>query len=120
VAAITELADRLGKAISESPQAARLREARRALEGDEQAKALLEEFHRQEEKIARLQEQNKPIEVDDKHKLRELRSRLVANEAFKRFSAAQVDYLDVVRQVNEAIQRHLGEVEGAGEDEGDQ
>jgi cell fate (sporulation/competence/biofilm development) regulator YlbF (YheA/YmcA/DUF963 family) len=111
VAEITELAERLGKAIAASPEATKLREARDALAGEPELSKVLKEFQDQSEKIATLESENKPVEVDDKHKLRGLHEKLVASETFKKYTAAQVDYVDMMRKVNDALQAPLGETE---------
>ena len=112
MSAITELATRLGKAIADSPEAAALREARETFNADEALKKLLEEFEAQSEKVARLQEQNQPIEVDDKHRLSELEDKLAASEVFKKLTAAQVEYIDLMRKVQTTLRAELGDVEG--------
>ena len=107
-----ELAVRLGRSIAQSPQAQKLRTARAELDTKEDIKALLAEYQKQSDKVAELQEQNKPIEVDDKHKLQGLHEQLVGNDVFKQFTSAQVDYVDMMRKVNQAIADQLGEIEG--------
>jgi len=105
---ILDLAERLGKAIAAAPQAKKLQEARAALREEPGTDELLNQFRQQSEKIARLQGENKPIEVDDKHKLEELHNKLVASEAFKKLTAAQVDYVDLMRKVNTRMQQQMG------------
>lgn len=108
---IIELAERLGKAIADSPQASQLRKAREALNEEAELSQVLQDFQDQSEKIAKLEAENKPIEVTDKHKLQELHEKLVASETFKKLSAAQVEYVDLMRRINEALQKHLAKTE---------
>jgi len=110
--AIIELAERLGKVIAECPQAAALRAARKELDGKADLKKTLEEFQDQQDRMARLEEEGKPIEVDDKHKLADLHAKLAGSDVFKRLTAAQVEYVDLMRKVNSALNRHLAAVEG--------
>jgi len=110
---IIELAERLGKAIAGSRPADRLRRARKAIEAEAQLSETLEEFRKQSEKVAKLEAENKPVEVEDKHKLRDLHEKLVGSEKFKNFTAAQVDYVDLMRKVNDALQKHLAGTEMA-------
>lgn len=109
--AIIELAERLGKAIAESPQAKALREAQDALEKDEQVSGWVRSYREQGEKMARLEQENKPIEVEDKQKLRQLQEQLVANDEVKELTSAQVEYVDLMRQVNQALGAKLQELE---------
>jgi cell fate (sporulation/competence/biofilm development) regulator YlbF (YheA/YmcA/DUF963 family) len=112
MAAIIELAERLGKAIADSPQATALRTARDDLSKHEDIKQTLDDFRVQQEKVAQLEAEQKPVEVDDKHKLQELHTVLVSSEIFKKYTSAQVDYVDVMRKVNQAITSQLAATEG--------
>ncbi|MFB3894295.1 MAG: YlbF family regulator [Phycisphaerae bacterium] len=108
---IIELAGKLGKAIASSPQATAMRAARKALDAEASVVQTLKDYQAQEDKIAQLQHDNKPIEVDDKHKLQDLHDKLIASDVFKKFTAAQVDYVDLLRQVNSAMRQQLAETE---------
>ena len=108
---IVELADRLGKAIAESPVAARLRAARKAQVDQPELNKLLDDYRTQSDKIAKLQAEKKPIEVQDKHRLRDLNDKLVSSETFKELTAAQMEYVDLMRRVNDALQKHLADTE---------
>lgn len=108
---IIELAQRLGKAISESGEAASLRDAREEMNNQGEIVQLLKDYQAHAEKIAKLEQENKPVEVNDKHKLKELHGNLVASEVFKKFTAAQVEYIDLMRRVNETLKKQLAETE---------
>ena len=108
---ILDLAAQLGKAIAESPQAEKLRAAKQELDRHADLAAMLKDFSAQADKISKLQAENKPVEVDDKHRLSELEDKLVGHEIFKRYMAAQVDYVDLMRKVNGELRRHLAAVE---------
>ena len=109
--AILALAQRLGKAVADSPQAKALREARKELDKDEVISKLLGEFRAQSEKVAKLEHEKKPVEVADKHNLQDLQGRLISDETFKKFTAAQVEYVDLMRNVNETLRKELSETE---------
>ena len=106
-----ELAQRLGKSISESPQADNLRAARKEMNTQGEITQLLKDYQAQTEKVTKLEQEKKPVEVDDKHKLQQLHGKLVASDVFKKFTAAQVEYIDLMRQVNETLQKQLAETE---------
>ena len=108
---IIDLATKLGKAIGDSPQAAALKEARKTMEGQADLIKLLQEYNQQAQKIGQMEDQNKPIEVDDKRKLQELHEKLVASDVFKKMQMAQVGYVDLMRQVSTAIHGQLAEIE---------
>ena len=110
---IIEQARRLGKAIAGSPQAVQLRQARQGVQDEPETLKLLEDYQQQNRKIAELQQQQKPVEVADKHRLQELHDKLVASETFKKLNAAQVEYVDLMRQVDEALRSQVAEADGA-------
>ena len=108
---ITELAGKLGKAIAGSPQAAKLSQAREAMDADPATAQLVKDYNAQAARIAELEAEQKPVEVPDKHKLQELQGKLVASEAFKAFTAAQVEYAELMNKVNDGIRGNLTDIE---------
>lgn len=107
MSAIIELAERLGKAIADSPQAKALRDARTALNAQPAVLRLVEEFQAQSDKIAQLEEENRPVEVDDKRKLQSLHEKLIGTDIFKTYTMAQMEYVDLLRKVNQALDAQL-------------
>lgn len=105
---IMALAERLGKAIAASSQATKLNAARKALEAEPETAQLLNDYNAQARKIGQLEDQQKPVEVDDKYKLEALHNKLAASQTFKDFTSAQVEYVDMMRKVNQAISRNIG------------
>lgn len=112
---IIEQAERLGKSIADSQQAQSFRVAQEQFDKNPDALQIYKDYQEQSRKLAALEAENKPIEVDDKHKLEELRAKLVADETFKKLSAAQVDYVDLMRRVNVAMQEHMSPAEAPAE-----
>jgi cell fate (sporulation/competence/biofilm development) regulator YlbF (YheA/YmcA/DUF963 family) len=108
---IIELARRLGAALAASPQTTKLKAVRAELQKDAQLNRTLGDYQRQAQKVGQLEQDNKPVEVDDKHRLQELHDQLVASDLFKRYTAAQVEYLDLMRRVNDELRKHLRDVE---------
>lgn len=108
---IIDLANRLGRAINDSPQAVTLRAAREEMNTHAEVTQLLKDFQTQADKIAKLEAEKKPIEVEDKHRLQDLQDKLVASETFKKFTAAQVEYVDLMRRVNGALREHIEQTE---------
>jgi len=110
---IIAMAEKLGKAISQSPQAAALKTAQAALQADAEASKLLGEFQAMTQQLAQKESQQQPIEPEEKRKYEEIHTTLIASEAFKAFNAAQVEYVDVIRKANDAIRAQLGPSESA-------
>lgn len=109
--AIVELARQLGKAVADSAQAARLQEARKALEADARLVQTLNDFQAHTDRLSQLEAQQKPIEVADKQKLEDLHRQLISSDLFKKYTAAQVEYVDLMRQVNDALTQQLRQTE---------
>ena len=106
-----ELASRLGKAIAGSPQAVAYRDARKAVEAEPELSKTLEAYQQQMAKIAQLEDEQKAIEVEDKQKLQQLNQTLVSSGPFKKLTAAQVEWVDLMRKVNESLRKELLEIE---------
>ena len=115
---IIAMAERLGKAISALPQAAALRQAQAAMQADEAASKLLADFQAHTQKMGQLEAEQKPVEVEDKHKLEDLHKKLIATETFKTLTAAQVEYVDVMRRVNDAIRAQMREPDSSQQQPG--
>ncbi|MHC4717150.1 MAG: YlbF family regulator [Planctomycetota bacterium] len=108
---ILQLAEQLGKAIASSPQVVRLREARKALAAEAGTTKLLADYQQHADKIAGLEAEQKAVEPEDKRKLQELHDTLVASDAFKKYTASQVEYVDLMRTINDTIRKSLGDVD---------
>ncbi len=107
MADVLELAKQLGKAVAESDQAKRLRKAEETLNADGGLMQTLKDYRGQVEKIAELEQSNSPVEVEDKHRLEQLQGELYSADAFKEYTAAQAEFADLMRKVNQAIQSEM-------------
>jgi cell fate (sporulation/competence/biofilm development) regulator YlbF (YheA/YmcA/DUF963 family) len=104
---ILDLARRLGQALARHERFARLRDAEAAVRKDADAPQLSHELNEQMIKIARLEDQMKPIEPADKHLLQELRDKVYSNAALQDLARANADYMEIMSQVNNIIQKEL-------------
>jgi cell fate (sporulation/competence/biofilm development) regulator YlbF (YheA/YmcA/DUF963 family) len=111
VADILSLASQLGQAIAEAPQAKALRAARQAMHAQKETLQLLSDYQKQIEKVAALEQDGKPVEPDDKRTLKALESRLLSRPDFKAFTAAQVEYVELMRQVNDTLRQKLDDLQ---------
>ena len=100
---IFELAERLGKAVAAHPRAAALAQMRKKLRADPQASQLLKDFQDQARRIAQLEAEQKPVEVDDKHKLADLQAKIASNDLLKQWMRLQADYSELWNKVNRAM-----------------
>lgn len=112
---ILQIAETLGKAIAESPQVQTMKQARDALQKEPDIEQTLKAFHEQADKMNRMEQQNQPIEVEEKRKLRDLQTKLAGSATFKTFTEAQMEYVDLMRKVNETMRRHLAKAVEPGD-----
>ena len=101
--AVLELAEKLGKLLAEDPRGKAYIQAVEDLNADAQAQQLLRDYETQARKIAELERQVKPVEVDDKTRLADLQAQIASNQLVKRFLQSQVEHLDMLRKVHQKI-----------------
>lgn len=109
------MADKLGNAIADSDAGRSYREARKEMEADADAKVLMEQFQTHVQKLSQAEQQGQPIEVEDKKQLEDLQGKLAGNPKVKAFTAAQMDYMDLIRQVSQRIQGPMNAADGDGQ-----
>jgi len=97
----------LGEALAAQPTVRAHFEAQRHLQVDEAARKLAAEYQAQLDHIRRLEEERKPIEVADKHKLKDLETQLAGNDVLKNLMRTQADYVALMNQVNRAMDAPL-------------
>lgn len=114
---LQELLDKarvLGEAIGAHPRMREYNAAREAVEKDADAQSLLQSYGKQAEHIRELERNQKPVEVADKQKLAEIEGRMAAHDAFKRLMRCQADYVELMNQVNRAMEAPLAAPPQAG------
>ena len=104
---LTELAEKLGAEMAASKTVEDFKRFRREMLADAEAHGLLKAYQDHVAALARKEHEGKPIEVEDKHKLRELREKTYRNDKLKALLAAEADYVEMVEQVNNILGRHL-------------
>jgi len=105
--ALLDQARLLGKAIAAHPRIRAYDEAQRALQNDADARKLLDEYQQAVRRIHELEAQRKPIEPEDKRRLADCEQRMASNEALQTFVRTQVDYLDLMHRINQAMEEPL-------------
>ena len=104
---LLEQAKKLGQMIADDQRTKSLKEMQDKLDKDEEAKQLLQEYQKQMEKIAGLEQSGSPIEVDDKHKMRDIQEKMASNETIKQITARQVDFVDMMNKVKTEIDKQI-------------
>lgn len=110
VQGVLSKARELGSALAAHPRVRAHFEAQRAVRADADAQQILRDYQTQLDQIQRLEAAHQPVEVGDKHKLRELEQRLAGHESLKNLMRTQADYVALMNQVNEAIDAPLADL----------
>ena len=103
-------AGELGEALAANPTVIAHYEAQRAVRDDKSAQQLLKDYQEQMTRIQQFEAQNKPIEVDDKRKLKELEAGMAGNDALKALMRTQADYVALMNDVNQAMDAPLAKL----------
>ena len=93
----------VGKLIAQTTQAKGFEKAVQSLDKDVDAQRLLADLNRATGVLVQKQASGQPIEVAEKHKLEELRGVVATNITIGNFQMAQMDLLDLMRRVDDAI-----------------
>lgn len=105
---ITDAAAQLGTLISKHDAAAKFEAIIKNLKDDVEAQRLLNDYHRQLVALGEKESQGQPIEVEDKRRLTALQDQVTQHPLLRNFQIVQMDYLDLMRRVDEAIATHSG------------
>ena len=103
-------ADKLGQLVAQHPAVERYKSAQRAVAEDPDANRTMAEFERQLETLARQESSGMPVTDAQRQQLESLQSRIVSNVKVKNLNMAQVDFIDLLRKVNQTIQGKLVDV----------
>ena len=101
---ILELATKLGKMMAADTRAAAMATARKGLEESLPDRQLLSEYESQQQKMAGLEAEGKPIEPEDKRRLADLHGKVVGSEVIKEFIKAQTGYVELMSVVSRRIE----------------
>ncbi len=104
---ILELASKLGAAIANHNRYKSFREAEEQLKKDSVAKEVSEELEKQSKKIYELEKNLKPVEVEDKRKLQQLKEKVASKQSIQNFLKAQTDYVELMTKINDRIEAKL-------------
>jgi cell fate (sporulation/competence/biofilm development) regulator YlbF (YheA/YmcA/DUF963 family) len=111
---VLKLAAQLGEAIRRHQRYVKLRETDERVRGDKSATDALDAYNKAAEELSRKERSGRPIEVEDKRRLRSLQETVAANEAIKAFMVSQADYAELMRKMNDAIYHAIAAEAGGG------
>ena len=104
---ILDAAEKIGKMLVEHPAVVRYQQAQKAVADDPDAGRLLQEFDRAIEKLARQEQSGMAVTDAQRQQLEALQSRIVSHLKVKNLNLAQVEFVDLLRKVNQTIQKPL-------------
>ena len=93
----------LGALLARHPAAKAYHDATTALQEDTEAQRLLADLDRLSQQIREKETGGQPVEVEEKHQLRDLQSQVGQHALIGRWQMAQMDYVDLMRRVDAAI-----------------
>ena len=111
---IMDAAENLSKLVADHPATAKYKSAQKAVGDDAEAGRMLADFDRQIDTLARQEQQGLPVTDAQRIGLESLQSRIVSHIKIKNLNLAQVEFVDLLRRVNQTIQRPLTEAGGGG------
>ncbi|HEY8665376.1 MAG TPA: YlbF family regulator [Tepidisphaeraceae bacterium] len=106
---ILDAAAKLGDLVAQHPAVAKYKQAQKLVAEDPDASRLLADFDRQLETLGRQEQSGMPVTDAQRQQLESLQSRIVSHIKVKSLNMAQVDFIDLLRKVNQTIQRPLQE-----------
>jgi cell fate (sporulation/competence/biofilm development) regulator YlbF (YheA/YmcA/DUF963 family) len=111
---VMEAATKLGGLIGTHPSVQSYRELTRQMDLDISARTLLGQFEQMMENLAQKEASGMPIEVADKRNVEQLQQSIAIHPLLKKLMAAQVEYMDLMRKVQETINEGLSKAPSAG------
>lgn len=106
---ILDAAEKLSQLVAEHPAVTRYKQAQKSVTDDAEASRLLADFDRQIETLTRQEQTGMPVTDTQRQQLESLQSRIISHIKIKNLNMAQVEFVDLLRKVNQTIQRPLTE-----------
>ena len=106
---ILDEANKLADLVAQHPAVESYRKAQKAVSDDPDAGRSLAEFDRTLETLARQEAQGMPVTDAQRSQLESLQNRIVSNIKVKALNMAQVEFIDLLRKVNQAVLSKIGD-----------
>ncbi|HZZ44482.1 MAG TPA: YlbF family regulator [Tepidisphaeraceae bacterium] len=110
---ILSLATQLGDLVASHPAVNKYKDAQKLVSTDPDATRLLSEFDRQIESLSRQESTGMPVTDAQRRSLETLQSQIMSHIKIKNLNMAQVDFVDLLRKVNQTWQSKLTDANGA-------
>ena len=106
-------AEKLGALVAQHPAVEKYKQAQKAVSEDPETTRAMAEFQRQFETLARQEQSGMPMTDAQRQQLESVQSRIVSNIKVKALNMAEVDFIDLLRKVNQTIQGKLVDLPSA-------
>jgi len=100
---IIDSAVNLGKQLAKHQAVSELEVVLKQFQEDVDSQRLFNDYQRHMAKIAQKEAQGDPIEVNDKRRLQQLQEDMTQNSILRQLQIKQMDYLDLMRRVDQSI-----------------
>ena len=100
---VLDAASQLGELLASHPKVAAFEAVVKKLETDTDAQRILTDLRRHQQAMGEKERSGSPIEVSDKHKLRDLQGAAAGNAILREMQTVEMDYVDLMRQVDAKI-----------------
>jgi len=107
---ILDEASKLGDLVATHPAVAKYKSAQKAVADDTDANRLMAEFNRQLETLARQEQSGMPVTDAQARQLESLQGQIISHIKIKNLNMAQVEFIDLLRRINQQIQGRLVDV----------
>src|SRR3954470_5551577 len=111
---IMQEAEKLGQLVAQHPAVARYKQAQKAVADDPEAGRLLADFDRQLETLGRQEQSGMPVTDAQRTQLESLQTQIMSHIKIKALNMAQMEFIDLLRKVNQAVQGKLVDVQPPG------
>jgi cell fate (sporulation/competence/biofilm development) regulator YlbF (YheA/YmcA/DUF963 family) len=105
-------ADKLGQLVAQHTAVERYKQAQKAVTDDPDANRAMADFEKQLDALQRQEQTGMPVTDAQRQQLEAVQSRIVSNIKVKALNMAQVEFIDLLRKVNQTIQGKV--VDAAG------
>lgn len=112
---ILDTAQKLGDLVAKHPALEKLADAQKALAADPAASKMLGEFDQKLQVVQRNQQMGQPVTAAERQELEAMQQRIAGDLKIAAFSAAQVDFTDMLRKVSETWQKPIAAKQGEGQ-----
>jgi cell fate (sporulation/competence/biofilm development) regulator YlbF (YheA/YmcA/DUF963 family) len=106
---ILDEATKLGDLVAQHPAVARYKSAQKSVAEDPDAARLMGEFNRQLEAMSRQEQSGMPVTDAQAQQLESLQNKIISHIKIKNLNMAQVDFIDLLRKINQTIQGRLSD-----------